>query len=174
MASGSSVGPAFGGPRSLPDSARLLEQIQAEVLEHIEAQRAGALTPDAPAFASGGWLAAALLTWLTVAALVVFRPGFVSAPVGQPWSSPLARREASLRYGVWLADGAVRRFLTTNKRLPSFLGEAGVGDPTIQLIVTGERSYELVGSEGAVGIKLTSSGSADAFLGESLSELRRP
>lgn len=157
---------------SLAGSSRLLGKFQTEVLEHIEAQSLAAAIPEPPRTAHSGWLATALVTWITVAALLAFNPPLVSGPVAHAFVTAPAQREASLRYGIWLANGAVQRFIARSNRLPSFLGETGYSDRTIQMRVTGSRSYELVGTEGETALTLPSNVPADAFLGESVRTLR--
>ncbi|MES2306014.1 MAG: hypothetical protein V4558_10915 [Gemmatimonadota bacterium] len=162
-----------GGKRlSEAGSSRLLQQIQAEVLEELEVHAAAASVPVAPQTAPSGWLAGALLTWILVAALLIFRPGFTRGPADTPVALPPSLHEASNRYGIWLADGAVRRFFAANHRMPSFLGEAGVSDTTLRMRVTGERTYELQAGEGETLLSFASGSSIDAFLGESISLLR--
>lgn len=172
MVEGHGLRRAGGKHLSPVGSSRLLQQIQAEVLEHLEEHAAAAAFPEAPTTAPNGWLAAAMATWILFAALLLWRPSFARGPQSHPTVVPTAQREASLRYGVWLANGAVQRFIVRNSRLPSFLNEAGVSDTTIQLRVTGERSYELVGSEGDASVTLASGASADLFLGESVRALQ--
>lgn len=158
-----------GGKRlSEAGSSRLLEQIQAELLEHLDEQSAAATIPVAPPTAPSGWLAAALGSWLLVAALLVLQPAIVRPPVSRPFKTAVGKRDASLRYGVWLAHHRVQEFVATNQRLPSFLGEAGVNDSSVTMRVTGERSYVLEASEGSSGVRFTSEESPAAFLGESL------
>lgn len=162
-----------GGKRlSESGSSRLLQQVQAEVLEQLEEQAAAATIPESPLTASSAWLAAAMLSWLVVASLLVFRPAVASGPINHPYTPPTVQREASLRYGIWLANASVQRFLSEQHRLPSFLAEAGVMDTTIAMRVTGETSYVLEGNDGEIALTLPSASAADSFLGESVRELR--
>ncbi|MES2124635.1 MAG: hypothetical protein V4503_08090 [Gemmatimonadota bacterium] len=164
--------PGIETPVSTDTSSRFLEKLQAEVLEEIKAQSSPDQLGPKRNFAPDRWLGAALATWLTVIGLVVFRPAIVAPPASEPFAPPAAEREASLRYGVWLARGAVQRFVASNGRLPSFLAETGFADAAIELRATGERTYELVGTEGSTVVTLASGESSDAFLGSSLSTLR--
>ncbi|MEO5798457.1 MAG: hypothetical protein ABIZ70_03545 [Gemmatimonadales bacterium] len=164
---------AAGGKRlSETGSSRLLQQIQAEVLEELEVHAAAAAIPVAPRTAPSGWLAAAMLSWIAVAALVFFRPALTRGPVAEVVDVPPAQRAASNRYGIWLADAAVRRFYAKQHRMPSFLGEAGVADTTVRMRVTGEKSYELEAGDAEAPLTFVSGGSIDAFLGESVQRLR--
>lgn len=164
--------PGIETPVSADTSSRFLEKLQAELLEEIKAQAGSAGVGPGRVSVPDRWLGAAVATWLTVIGLLLFRPAVVAPPVPHPFTSPAAERDASLRYGLWLARGAVGRFVTANGRLPSFLAETGFTDPTIELRATGERTFELVGSEGETTVTLASGASADAFLGTSLSTLQ--
>jgi hypothetical protein len=127
--------------------------------------------PPAPTVPSG-WLAAALGTWLVVAWLLVATPAIARGPEDRPWQPTVAQREASLRYGLWLARDRVEGFRREHGRLPSFLAEAGVADPSVTLLVEGERQYTLEGRDGPMRLSLESTMAADSFLGSSLTLLR--
>lgn len=161
-----------GGKRlSQAGSSRLLEQLQAELMEELQTHQDAAVLPERAAVAPGGWLAAAFITWLVVALLLLASPEVARGPVSHPFLETPARREASLRYGVYLADLAVQRFLGAHGRLPSFPAEAGISDSSIQMQVTGERSYVLDGVEGEARVMLASDASARDFLGTSYEQL---
>ncbi|MEP6590135.1 MAG: hypothetical protein ABJC19_03030 [Gemmatimonadota bacterium] len=157
---------------SLPTSSRLLEDLQAELVEQIATRAAASVAPPKRIGAPDLWLGAAIATWLAVIGLLLLRPAVVAPPASHPFTPPAVQREASLRYGVWLARGAVLRFVAEHHRLPSFLAETGFSDSTIALRATGERSFELEGQDGAATVMLASDASAEAFLGESLTLLQ--
>lgn len=118
------------------------------------------------------WLAAASMAWLLVAFALLTPPAFMRAPAAEPFRPTPAAAESSARYGLWLARHRVDDFIAREGRLPSFLGEAGMRDPSIRLEVTGERSYRLEYATGRADLQLTDRMAADSFLGNSLSTLR--
>jgi|CXWL01.1.fsa_nt_gi hypothetical protein len=120
-----------------------------------------------------GWLAAALGGWGVVALLQVTQPAAVRGPEDRPWTPAPSLADASLRYGLWLADARVEAFLEANGRLPSFLEETGLADSSLTLTATGERTYRLEGRQGTLRLELSSGMAADSFLGASLETLRR-
>ncbi len=128
--------------------------------------------PAAPRRASSPLLAGALSVWLVVAALLLIRPAIVQGPVDHPWSPKPENAEASLRYGLWLADGRVQEFLRSRGRMPSFLAEAGVADTSLALVVELRTQYRLEGRDGPLELELASSMAADSFLGASRDQLR--
>lgn len=128
--------------------------------------------PPPPPSVPSGWLAAALGSWLVVAWLLLATPTVARGPEGQPWQPTTAQREASLRYGLWLAHDRVEGFRRDNGRLPSFLAEAGVPDTNLALVVEGERAYTIEGQDGPMRLRLGSAMAADSFLGSSLRQLR--
>jgi hypothetical protein len=118
-------------------------------------------------------LAAALGSWLVVAWLLLVTPAVARGPEGQRWQPATAEREASLRYGLWLAHDRVEGFRRDHGRLPSFLAEAGVQDSSLTLVVEGERDYTIEGRDGPLRLGFSSAMAADSFLGSSLRQLRR-
>ena len=100
------------------------------------------------------WRAAASASWLVVFLILLTPPAFLRAPAPRPYRPPAEATEASLRFGLWLANHRIELFLAGQGRLPSFLGETGAGDPAITM--------ELV---------LTDATAAEAFLGNSLTML---
>ncbi len=133
-------------------------------------QRRAPLAPEpAPPALARGWLAVALLSWGVVVVTFLAPPAALQSPAGTPYGAPAGLQDASLRYGLWLANGAVARFVAREGRLPSFPGEAGITDPAIELEVTGGRSWTL---HAPGGVLLTSAMPADAFLGGSVGALR--
>ncbi len=133
-----------------------------------------AAPPPPPARAPTAWVAAALFSWIITAGLLLFRPAFTRGPVDQPWRPEPAVAEASLRYGLWLARHRVADYRRDKGRLPSFLAEAGVADPSLVLEVGGERRYAVEGRQGPLILRLGSEMAADSFLGTSLVLLRAP
>jgi hypothetical protein len=117
------------------------------------------------------WLAAASFSWVLVVMALLFPPAILRAPTPVPFAPGAANAEASLRYGMWLARHRVDDFAARAGRLPSFLGETGMRDASITLMVTGERSYELRGRDGTMALALTRRMSADSFVGESRAQL---
>lgn len=145
-----------------------LAEAEAAVRARLAARAAEA--PTGPAGVDRPWLAAALLAWGVVAvSLTGDFAAFRQVPVSRPYEAPAGLAEASLRYGAWLAQGAVERFTGREGRLPSFLAEAGVTDPVLTFEVTGERSYRLVASETIV---VTESSDPGTVLGDALDQLR--
>lgn len=126
----------------------------------------------APAAVDQTWFAAAAAGWLVVFLVLLTPPAFLRPPAPAPYRPPEGALEASLRYGLWLADHRVGDFVAREGRLPSFLAESGSGDPAITMEVTGERSYRLVGRAGELELVLTDRMAADSFLGSSLAVLR--
>ncbi len=118
-----------------------------------------------------GWLAAAAISWVLVVMALLFPPAFLRSPAPAPFAPEAVNAEASLRYGMWLARHRVDDFAARAGRLPSFLGETGTRDASITLTVTGERSYELRGRDGAMELALTGRMAADSFVGGSLARL---
>lgn len=139
-----------------------------ESARRIAVEEAPAPPPSVPS----GWLAAAMGTWLVVVWLLVATPAFARGPEDRPWHATAAQREASLRYGLWLARDRVEGFHREHGRLPSFLAEAGVADTSLMLVVEGERQYTVEGRDGPVRLSLASTMAADSFLGSSLTLLR--
>jgi hypothetical protein len=145
------------------------EQVRAQAERRAAAR---AELPPPPPRVSSGLLASALASWLVVAALLLLRPSVVRGPTDHPWEPSPSVSEASLRYGLWLAQGHVEAFVRTNQRMPSFRAEAGVEDRSITLTIEQGRSYHLDGTQGALQLRLTSTMAADSFLGSSLTQLR--
>lgn len=104
--------------------------------------------------------------------LLLSPPPLLRGPEPAPFRPDEGTAEASLRYGMWLAQHRVERFHDRTGRLPSFLREAGPTDPAITMDVTGERNYRLLGREGTLELVLTDRMAADSFLGSSLERLR--
>lgn len=159
-----------------PDIDPALAAAHRAILEREERRRAdrrsGLDRRRAPAAVDQTWLAAAALGWLVVFFALLTPPAFLRGPAPVPYRPPDGTVEASLRYGLWLADHRVGDFLAREGRLPSFLAESGTSDPAITLDVTGERSYRLVGRAGELELVLTDRMAADSFLGTSLTALR--
>ncbi|MDX2261911.1 MAG: hypothetical protein SFU84_09480 [Gemmatimonadales bacterium] len=152
-------------------SPALAEAMGAVLKESARRIAVAEAPPPAPSVPSG-WLAAALGTWLVVAWLLLATPAIARGPMDRPWQAPVAEREASLRYGLWLARDRVDGFRRENGRLPSFLAEAGVLDTSLTLVVEGERNFTLEGRDGPMRLSLASAMAADSFLGSSLRLLR--
>jgi hypothetical protein len=160
--------------RPVVPSARLSEALDAVMAESVRRVAvATEVAPPVPMRVPSHWLAAALGSWLVFAALLVLRPAIAQGPVDHPWQPDRGMTEASLRYGMWLARGRIEGFTSVSGRLPSFIGEAGVTDTALVLVVTGEREYHVEGRSGQVQLRLERAMNADSFLGESLSALRR-
>ena len=53
------------------------------------------------------------------------------------------------------------------------LGDVGVVDTSLTLVVTGRRAFRIDGRQGAMRLSLSSTMAADSFLGASLETLRR-
>lgn len=128
--------------------------------------------PPPPPVVPSAWLAAALSSWLMVVWLLLATPAVARGPEDRPWQAATAQREASLRYGLWLAHDRVEGFRRDHGRLPSFLAEAGVQDSGLTLVVQGERAYTIEGRDGPMRLSLGSTMAADSFLGSSLRLLR--
>jgi hypothetical protein len=148
-----------------------LAEAMGAVLKESERRIAVETVPPPRAAVPSGWLAAALGTWLIVAWLLLAPPALARGPEDHPWRPTVAEREASLRYGLWLAHDRVEGFRREHGRLPSFLAEAGVEDGTLTLVVEGERDYTLEGRDGPMELHLGSAMAADSFLGSSLTLL---
>lgn len=158
-----------------PELDEALDAARRAVLEREErrkAERRSGLDRRRRPLADPAWLAAASVSWLAVFLVLLSPPGFLRPPEPRPYRPPDDAIEASLRYGLWLADHRVREFLSRHGRLPSFLGETGAGDRAITMDVTGERSYRLVGRVGELELVLTDAMAADSFLGASVEALR--
>ena len=149
-----------------------LAEAMGAVLKESARRIAVAEAPPPPPSVPSGWLAAALGTWLVVAWLWLATPAIARGPMDRPWQATVTEREASLRYGLWLARDRVDGFRRQNGRLPSFLAEAGVADTSLSLVVEGERNYILEGRDGPMRLRLGSAMAADSFLGSSLRLLR--
>lgn len=149
--------------------ADAMGEVWAETERRVVAAEA---PPPPPAGAPTAWVAAALGGWIVAAGLLLFRPAFTRGPVDQPWQPEPAVAEASLRYGIWLAQHRVADFQRDKGRLPSFLAEAGVADPSLILKAEGERRYTVEGRQGDLFLQLSSAMAADSFLGTSLVSLR--
>ena len=120
-----------------------------------------------------GWLSAALAGWLLVAFVLLAPPAIARGPADRPWQPPRDAAEASLRYGLWLARGRVDALVLAEGRVPPRLGDVGVVDTSLTLVVTGRRAFRIEGRQGALRLSLSSSMAADSFLGASLETLRR-
>ncbi|MBL0177985.1 MAG: hypothetical protein IPP98_02520 [Gemmatimonadetes bacterium] len=120
-----------------------------------------------------GWLAAALGGWLLVAYFLLAPPAIARGPADRPWQPPPAAADASLRYGLWLARGRVDALLLAEGRVPPRLGDVGVMDTSLTLVVTGPRAFRIDGRQGALRRSLSSTMAADSFLGASLETLRK-
>jgi hypothetical protein len=146
--------------------------------ETLAAARDAVLTrhdtvPDAsppPQRFARGWLLIAIGAWVLVVAS--FGDGieaFHHTPPEQPYTPPAGLEEASRRYGLWLAQGQVKAFLERVHRPPSFLAEAGIHDPILEYVVTGEAAWEL---RAGPDLSATERTPMAAILGTSVSELR--
>lgn len=151
-----------------PTLAEAMGAVFAESARRVAVAQAPPVAPSVPS----GWLAAALGSWLVVAWLLLATPAIARGPEGRPWQPVAAQREASLRYGLWLARDRVEGFRRDHGRLPSFLAEAGVPDTSLTLVVEGERNYTLEGRDGPLLVSFGSTMAADSFLGSSLRMLR--
>ncbi len=134
-----------------------------------KATAAGAPAPVAPL--SGRWVVAAGASWAALAWLLLFPPAFSRPEPSRTFVPPAELREASLRYGLWLADQRVQAFIQRNARVPSHLSEIGVADLQLAIEPTGDRSYELVARDSSMTVRLSSAMAADSFLGSALASL---
>jgi len=151
-----------------PALAQAMGAVLKESARRIAVEEAPPPAPTVPS----GWLASALGAWLVLAWLLVATPAIARGPEDRPWQATVAQREASLRYGLWLARDRVDGFHRAEGRLPSFLAEAGVTDTSFTLVIEGERQYTLEGRDGPMRLSLESTMAADSFLGSSLTLLR--
>jgi hypothetical protein len=159
--------------RPVVPSARLTEALGEVMAESVRRVTIAEAPPPAPKPVPSFWLATALGSWLIFAALVALQPAFARGPSDRPWRPAPQLTEASLRYGVWLARNRIEGFAKANGRLPSFIGEVGVTDPALTLVVTGERDYAVEGQDGQARVRLERAMDADSFLGSSLAALKR-
>lgn len=142
--------------------------------EVVDVHARRALEPRGPVAAKPptGWLIAAVTTWILLLFLLLFPPAFARTPQNQIFTPPTELREASLRYGLWLARQRVDAFVAREARVPISNAEAGISDRAIRLQPLGGRTYQLVGRDGSIALTLTSVMAADSFLGGSLTALR--
>lgn len=152
---------------------RLADAHAAVLVREAERRRALRELPPPKPRAQAGWVAAASLAWVLVALAVIAPPAALRGAMPRPFEPAPALVEPSLRYGIWLAEHRVTAFARREGRLPSFLAEAGMQDSSIALEVTGERSYRLVGTTRDRTVSFESGMSADSFVGESVTLLRR-
>lgn len=170
--------PANRPPRNRrPDDAPLeasssLQALQAEVLAEVDARRQ--VTPAAKRRVDGTWLVIAGASWLVVLAIWLIQPALIRGPQSPDPETTMTRshREASLRYGLWLAHGAVERFRARDGRLPQRLSEAGIDDPALSITVKSAYDYELTAREGALRVLLTPDTDMDAYGRDALRQLR--
>lgn len=148
---------------------------EAQELVRAQAERRAterASPPVASPRVSSPLLASAVAAWIVVAGLLLLQPPIARGPADQPWAPPPQNIEASLRYGLWLAQGRVEHFLRTRGRMPSFLAEAGIDDLTLTLVVVRGTEYRLEGRAGELVLELSSEMSADSMLGASRAQLQ--
>jgi hypothetical protein len=86
-----------------------------------------------------------------------------------PPSPTAAEREASTRFAMYLQAQQVEHFRATRGRLPATLAEVGQPLPGIQYIVVSGTNYQLLSADSS--LRFNSTDSAQAFLGESMSQL---
>lgn len=153
---------------------RLADAHAAVLAREAERRRALLALPPPRPRADAGWVAAASASWLVVALVIIAPPALFRGAEPRPFAPLPATLEASLRYGIWLAHHQVADFARREGRMPSFLGEAGMSDSAIVLVVTGERTYRLVAVANGNELRFESAMSVDSFLGASLTRLREP
>jgi hypothetical protein len=151
-------------------SSEMLGAFQGVIEDH--ASRSKSTDSSAPPAKPIGWMIATAMCWSVLLALLLFPPAIARMPDDRPFTSPAGQREASLRFGLWLARHQVDAFVRSNARVPSYGGESVIEDRAIQLEANDRYRYALVAREGPVALRLTSEMSADSFLGRSLIELR--
>lgn len=169
--------PANRPPSRRSDEAPLeasssLQALQAEVLAEVDARQRS--TPAAPRRVDGTWIVVAGVSWLVVLAIWLLRPALIRGPQSPDPETTMTvpHREASLRYGLWLAHGAVERFRARDGRVPQRLTEAGIDDPTLSITVLPNRGYELTAREGTLQVVLTNDMDVEAFGRDALRQLR--
>ncbi len=111
------------------------------------------------------------LGWGFLGYIWIARPGWIFGPATDSVLSA-DRREAALRFTLYLERGRVEGFTEEHGRLPGSLAEAGPVDEGVDWRPDGS-GYVLTGELQGQTLRLSSAMDADSFLGRSLDVLRR-
>lgn len=142
-----------------------------EALREIVPPEQATAAPVPPPRGSTRGVIALALGWGFLGYVWIARPAWVFGPP-ESVEMTAVRRDAALRFGLYLQRGRIDDYLDAHGVLPASLDLAGPVEDGITFAPVGEQ-YTLVGVLGEQRMTLTSAMDADSFLGNALQALRR-